>query len=128
MSITLDDLTLPDDLYWQDEFDWSPVTQSLTTTLTGAVVVEETELLEGREITLVSGYTFGWAHRALVSQLKSKESQINPIMTLSINGENRTVIWRRDPIAVEVKPLIQLIDPDDHDFYLLTLRFTEKSE
>lgn len=85
-------------------------------------------LYEGREITLVSGDTFGWAPHSLVSQLKSKESQINPVMTLGINGETRTVIWRRDPIAVEVKPLIQMVDPDDHDFYLLTLRFTEMSE
>ena len=128
MSITLDDLTLPDDLYWQDEFDWSPVSQSITPTITGALIVEENAFSEGREITLVSGDTFGWAPYALVSLLKSKESQINPVMTLGINGETRTVIWRRDPIAVEVKPLIQMVDPDDHDFYLLTLRFTEKSE
>ena len=128
MSITLDDLTLPDDLYWQDEFDWSPVSQSITPTITGALIVEENVFYEGREITLVSGDTFGWAPHSLVSQLRSKESQINPVMTLGINGETRTVIWRRDPIAVEVKPLIQMVDPDDHDFYLLTLRFTEMSE
>ena len=128
MSITLDELTLPEDLYWQDEFDWSPVAQSITHTLTGSLIVEESASSDGREITLVSGDTFGWATHALVSQLKDKESQVNPVMTLSINGEAKTVIWRRDPIGVEVKPLIQMIDPDDHDFYLLTLRFTEKSE
>jgi hypothetical protein len=41
MSITLSDgtttLTLNPDLYWADENDWSPVQQSVETTITGAL-------------------------------------------------------------------------------------------
>ena len=77
----------------------------------------------------LSGITFAWAKRSLVQQLKEKEAQLNTPMTLTLNdGRNFTVIWRRDPVGVEAKQLIQIADPGDNDNYLLTLRFTEKGE
>lgn len=129
MAITLDAIVLPDDLDWQDEFDWAPVAQTITPTLTGAIIVEENAVPEGRKITLVAGETFAWAKRSLVQQLKEKEAQLNTTMTLTLNdGRTFTVIWRRDPVGVEAKQLIQIADPSDNDNYLLTLRFTEKGE
>lgn len=125
MSITLDELTLPDDLNWQDEFDWAPVAQTQTPTLSGSILVEENTVPEGRPITLAAGDGFAWATRALVKQLKTKEAAINTPMTLAINDAlSFTVIWRRDPVGVEAKQLIQIADPVDGDWYLLTLRFT----
>ncbi|MNV78610.1 hypothetical protein D3C71_1721070 [compost metagenome] len=53
MNVTLNGLLLPDDLIWRDEFDWAPVEQVVTPTLTGALLVEETDKPEGRPITLV---------------------------------------------------------------------------
>ncbi|WP_429235043.1 hypothetical protein [Aeromonas salmonicida] len=55
MNVTLNSELLPDDLVWRDEFDWSPVEQVVTPTLSGVLLVEETPRLEGRPITLV-GY------------------------------------------------------------------------
>ncbi len=125
MSITLDGITLPDDLDWQDEFDWAPVAQTQTTTLTGSIIVEENAVPEGRPITLVAGEDFAWATRSLVKQLKAKEAIINTPMTLIINDSGSfTVVWRRDPVGVEAKQLIQIADPVDGDRYLLNLRFT----
>lgn len=125
MSITLDGLTLPDDLDWQDEFDWAPVAQTQTTTLTGSIIVEENAIPEGRPITLVAGDDFAWATRLQVKQLKTKEAVLNTPMTLTINDMGSfSVVWRRDPVGVEAKQLIQIADPVDGDRYLLTLRFT----
>jgi hypothetical protein len=42
MNVTLNGLHLPDDLIWRDEFDWAPVEQVVTPTLSGALLVEET--------------------------------------------------------------------------------------
>ncbi len=53
MNVTLNGLHLPDDLIWRDEFDWAPVEQVVTPTLSGALLVEETAKPEGRPITLV---------------------------------------------------------------------------
>lgn len=125
MSITLDELTLPDDLDWQDEFDWAPVAQTQTPTLSGSIIVEENAVPEGQPITLVAGEDFAWATRFLVKQLKTKEAVISTPMTLTINDAGSfTVIWRRDPVGVEAKQLLQIADPVDGDRYLLTLRFT----
>ena len=33
----LDDITLPDDLLWINEFDWNPVAQSTERSLSGAL-------------------------------------------------------------------------------------------
>lgn len=124
MAITLDAIVLPDDLDWQDEFDWAPVAQTITPTLSGAIIVEENEIPEGREITLVSDGG-AWATRGLVRQLKDKEAVLNTPMTLTLNdGRSFTVIWRRDPVGVEAKQVIRIADPDDNDFYEIILRLT----
>ncbi len=124
MAITLDAIVLPDDLDWQDEFDWAPVAQTITPTLSGAIIVEENEIPEGREITLVSDGG-AWATRGLVRQIKEKEAVLNTPMTLTLNDVRVfTVIWRRDPVGVEAKQVMRIADPDDSDFYEITLRFT----
>jgi len=125
MAITLDAIVLPDDLDWPDEFDWAPVAQTVTPTLTGALIVEENTVPEGRKITLASGETFAWAKRSLVRQLKEKEAVLNMPMTLTLNdGRTFHVIWWRDPVGVEAKQVMRVADPDDSDFYEIILRFT----
>ncbi len=48
----LDTLTLPTDLIWIDEFDWTPVQQTQTYSITGALIIESGVKKAGREITL----------------------------------------------------------------------------
>ena len=71
MNVTLNGLQLPDDLIWRDEFDWAPVEQVVTPTLSGALLVEETAKPEGRPITLV-----GHCPRATVLSVKALEAQV----------------------------------------------------
>jgi len=47
-------IPLPDDIEWPDENEWSPVTQQLEVSLSGAMLVEESMQLAGRPITLRS--------------------------------------------------------------------------
>ena len=119
MNVTLNGLFLPDDLVWRDEFDWSPVEQVVTPTLSGALLVEETATPEGRPITLV-----GHAPRATVLLLKALEAQVAQLMTLTLlDGVTRTVVWRRP--GVVATPLYELADPDGDHPYTLTLNLTE---
>ena len=39
--MTLDDIDLPDDLLWVNEYQWQPVAQETERTLTGALLVQE---------------------------------------------------------------------------------------
>ncbi|WP_368162874.1 hypothetical protein [Aeromonas sp. s6] len=119
MNVTLNGLLLPDDLVWRDEFDWSPVEQVVTPTLSGALLVEETATPEGRPITLV-----GHAPRATVLLLKALEAQVAQLMTLTLlNGQQREVVWRRPGIVAI--PVIEMADPEAGEPYALTLNFTE---
>ncbi|HIC8859632.1 hypothetical protein E5E96_20895 [Aeromonas sp. 1805] len=121
MNVTLNSISLPDDLVWRDEFDWAPVEQVVTPTLSGALLVEETTWPEGRPITLV-----GHCARATVQSLKALEAVPSQLLTLTLlDGIARTVIWRRP--GVVVTPLIEMADPEAGEPYALTLNFTEVS-
>lgn len=118
MNMRLNALALPEDLVWRDEFDWAPVEQSVTPTLSGALLVEETPMPFGRPITLV-----GVTHRALVLTLKGLEAEVLPALSLTLlDGVARQVIWRR-PGVVAV-PLYEIADPDADMPYSLTLNLT----
>lgn len=125
MALTLDSLTLPD-LIWVDEFDWTPVVQSVETTLTGAIVVETATRQAGRMITLQGGTDSGWASRALVKSLYTKAQTAALLMTLTLD-DARTfmVIFRQDATPIEARPIIDYRNPGDADFYQLTLRLLE---
>ncbi|MFQ2706691.1 hypothetical protein ACK3ZA_07410 [Aeromonas caviae] len=119
MNVTLNGLQLPDDLIWRDEFDWAPVEQVVTPTLSGALLVEETAKPEGRPITLV-----GHCPRATVLSVKALEAQAAQLMTLTLlDGLQREVFWRRP--GVVATPLIEMADPEAGEPYALTLNFTE---
>lgn len=119
MNVTLNSVQLPDDLVWRDEFDWAPVEQAVTPTLSGALLVEETARPAGRPITLM-----GVAPRALVLTLKALEAELAQTMTLTLlDGTPRRVFWRRP--GVVASPLYEIADPDAAMPYGLTLNLTE---
>ncbi|WP_148210414.1 hypothetical protein [Tolumonas auensis] len=117
---TLDNLILPDDVVWTDELDFSPVAQTITPTLTGAIIVEENAVPAGRPITLK-----GIATLALVKQLKTTEALINHQMPLVLSdGQTKTVIFKRP--GVSANSLIgDVSDPDINDPYEFTLNLME---
>ena len=56
----LDTITLPDDLLWINEFEWNPVKQNTERSLTGALLVQEGQLINGRPIFLSGNGEAGW--------------------------------------------------------------------
>lgn len=129
MAITLNGVELPQDLEWQDEFDWQPVASSYQRTLTGKMLVEEAPLIKGRPITLFGGPEACWVPRSLVLALKAMESTPsnpeNP-MTLNYHGQQIPVIWQRSGgPSVDAKPVQRVRNPGaDHKYYI-TLRLME---
>ena len=119
----LNDIELPDNLYWSDEFTWSPVDQATERTLTGSQVVEETPRIGGRPLTLEGA----WVSRATVEALKALEAQAATEMTLTLaDGRTFTVLWRRGSNAgVEAQPVFEAAPGVTPAFYRLTLRLME---
>lgn len=131
MSITLQYLStvlaLPDDLYWADEAAWHPVEQTSTRTITGALVVQAAERIAGRPITLQpEDGASAWMTRATLDTLRSWAAAPERVMTLTLRGIDREVIFRhQDGSAIDAQPIVHYSDVQNEDFYSATLRFME---
>ena len=79
---TSDHVDLPEDMYWQDEFDWQALAQATPQySLGGAVIVQQGTMLAGRPITL--GGEWIWLPRATLLTLAAWADVPELEMTLS---------------------------------------------
>ncbi|MGB0218352.1 MAG: hypothetical protein ACPGJF_03375 [Sinimarinibacterium flocculans] len=117
MPVTLGGITLPDDLVWIDEFDHDPVAQAAQRTLGGVHVLEETELVEGRPITL--GADEQWITRTTLLELQALAADAGQTHTLNLRGVEYTVAFRRP--AFRARPVIPFADPDAGDQYAVQI-------
>lgn len=123
--IKLAGIELPDDLDWSDEFEWESMSQVITPTLSGAIIVEEAAQVEGRPITLISDGQ-AWVTRATVLALHALAAAPSVPMQLDLNGRPFSVLWRRDNgVGLEARQLYRIADPDDQTPYEITLRLIE---
>ena len=117
----LDNLTLPEDLIWVDEFDWTPIEQTQTYSITGALIIQSGTKQAGRPITLAGGNDYGVISRATLKSLSAKLA-INSPMVLTLNDERVfSVLFNHAKNPIEAKPWIDYSTPDDADFYTLKI-------
>lgn len=120
--ITLDDVELPDQLQWADEFDWSPVKQTITPTVSGSLWVEESVSVVGRPITLLSNGGVWWARSAVLT-VKAMEAEPGKKMTLRLHdGREFKVTFRHDPVAVTASQIERNDAPQPDDEYELNIK------
>lgn len=106
--MTLDDLTLPDNVLWLDEFRFNQVEQSIERSLTGGMLIGQGVKQYGRPITLDI-----WLKRSVLDQLYSKEANTSPGFPLQLpDGREFTVVFDRGRgLAVEAEPIAPCVDP-----------------
>lgn len=124
MALTLDAITLPDDLIWSDEFDFVPMQQQESYTLTGALIVETGLKQAGRPITL-SGVDSGWITRQTLKSLYAKLSSAAVMVLTLQDARTFNVIWRNGQQPIEAKPVQENINFQDGDYYTLTIRLMQ---
>lgn len=103
--MTLDDIVLSDDLEWTDRLSWSPIEQTTEYSVTGALLMQESEKQSGRPITLQGSDDMAWLTRTTLDLLQAKKIQIGLTMTLTINGTDHTVKWLQSSGAIDVTPI-----------------------
>lgn len=124
MAIFLDGQELPADLQWIDEFDYSPVAQTLDHSIGGALMVQEGAKLAGRPVTL-SGGDWAWVTRATVKNLFGILLP-GHIMVLDLeDGRTLAVMWRFADTPIKSTPVIFQAPADDADGYYIELRLVE---
>lgn len=123
-NIVLDGLSLPGDLVYSDEYQWSVVERSAEYSLTGALLVEESLKQAGRPITLEAKNEFRgpiWLSRSDVDALVAKAAIPGKTMTLTLaDSRSFTVMFRET--GVKAEPVYHVAAHDDDDPYYLTLQ------
>jgi hypothetical protein len=117
----LDTLTLPEDLIWIDEFDWTPIEQSQSYSITGALIIETGTKQAGRQITLVGDTNSAMISRADLKILQSKLTATSPLVLTLNDTRTFNVIFNHAKNPIEAKPWIDYSTPDDADFYTLKI-------
>jgi len=130
MATTISDgtitVTLPDDMFWTDEHSWTPVEQTVSTSITGAAIVDIGTRTAGRPITLVSDEGHAWLPYSAVTQLKTWANTAGKTLTLSLRNANFTVMFRhQEKPAVDVAAVVDYNTPDAQDWFFGTLKFME---
>lgn len=114
------------DLYWSDENDWHPVQQTANRTLTGALVVSVAGMIAGRPVTLQpENESSAWMPLTTVTQLRNWASVPGQVLTLTLRGVARAVMFRHQDGGFEAKPLVHYNEANGADFYLCVVRLME---
>jgi len=118
-------LDLPAHLLWTDEFAFRQVEQSREYTSTGALIVDEWRKQTGRPVTLAGDVTYAWCQRGTLQTLNTWAGHPGLRMTLTRNGATHPVAWDHQAGAIEAEPIVDYAEPEEQDFYALTLKFVE---
>jgi hypothetical protein len=123
--MTLNEITLPDDLIWIDEFDDpNMVGQSETISLGGQVIVQTQARVSGRPITLQGSEKFGWVRRDTLLQIQVLAADPEAALALVMRGGAARPVVFRAP-RLKAVPLYEHADPDGNHPYIVTLYFME---
>ena len=123
-------LTLPQDLFWQDEFEWSPVAQAVEYSTNGALLVDIAVRQAGRSITLGGEGNSAWITRQDLQSLSNWAKLPGQVFTLDLRGQTFEVIFdhgtNEQTQAIAQAAVVQFSDMTSTDFYCnLALRFLE---
>ncbi|SFM68346.1 hypothetical protein [Thermodesulforhabdus norvegica] len=94
MAIILNDIVLPDDLDWVDQY-WVARIETGKYTLSGAYVVFSATRQAGRPITLRGGEDYAWIDESTFDALIAL-AELGQNMTLQIDDQVFTVRFRYD--------------------------------
>lgn len=78
----LDAVELPSNLYWANEFEFKPVSQTKQRGVTGRLIIQSAPLVFGQPITL----TGAWVTRAELLVLQAMENSIDTVRALTLNN------------------------------------------
>ena len=132
MSTTLGDITLPDDIQWIDEYQFSPVAQQVDIALNGALIIEGSKQLAGRPITLEGrlegSIGFSAISRETLEALRELSYDIldEPLELTLHDGRTFNVRFRfSDGAPVEAVPFKHIAPHYAADYYFPTIRLMQ---
>ena len=107
---------MPENLYWQNEFEHKSLAQSVERTVSGSAVIEYAPLSYGQAIKL----TGAWAIRAEVIALKMLEN-VNAVMSFISSSGTHSVVFDIEAGGVVANLLSPEVAPNSDTLYELTI-------
>lgn len=121
MGITLDDVTLPTDLIWSNEFKWDKKQIKTEYSINGSLIVQASTKKTGRIITLEGNKNTAWTTRETLLQLQTKAEVGGEWVLTWTDARTFNVMI----ISLEAEQLIHIIDPDLNHLYKIILNLLE---
>jgi hypothetical protein len=122
--ITINGITLPDELIWVDEYEWSTVKATTKRTVQGKHIVLRSLMPSdaGRSITLTSDNS--WTSRLLIHELHLLSNEVDLSLFLQMHdGRSYLCKFRHwDPPCLQAELLVPTAFPEDETLYKLTLK------
>jgi len=126
-TLNVNAIALRPDLYWSNEFSWSPITANEAISITGAAIIQRGKRIAGRRINLESGDDTAWVTRAQLDALVALRNTKPELVTLTF-GDGRTfnVIFNDvDGQSIEADALQPGKKPEPGDSFRIKLKFLE---
>jgi hypothetical protein len=124
-------ILLPPDMWWENEFSWSPTTSKVEPSITGASIIQVSKRLDGRPITLKSRPDGAFLTRAQMEALHTLNA-LSPAAVFPVemgNGVEYTVMFdNSDSKAIEAEAFMPGKEPAPGDYFIATLRLLEVNE
>lgn len=122
---TLDTVHLPRGMVWIDEHDWLPVEKSTEYSITGALLVDASQCLAGRPITLQGSADAGWIRRDVLAQVRALASVPDAVYTLTLaDGRTFSVMFEGGK-SLQATPVARPEIPPANYPYAATVRLIE---
>ncbi len=119
MTISLNGVTLDDDLYWEDEHSYPASAQNLLRTVLGNTIIQTMPLVDGHDIVLVAkkegeGYV-GFFTRTQIDGFKILEANGTPV-SFVFGSETHQVIVKSG--GVKMEPLFSYSSKSSTDKFI----------
>lgn len=128
-QVTLEELLLPNDLLWSDEFDWSPVEATNTYTLTGSLIIEQGTKQAGRPISLGAEPDMAFVTRATVQTLRNWAAIAGRKFKLVFQYPSDTrqflVVFNHADEPISAEPVKGFPGHESNDWFRISLKFLE---
>ncbi|MGE4519557.1 MAG: hypothetical protein AB7E04_08630 [Desulfobacteraceae bacterium] len=125
--MTLDDIILPDDLDWVNEFNWSPVIRNQQYGADGALFISDSVKQAGRPISFQGEQNTCWITRSEMQALNALLLQPDKTMTLTLSdGRQFTIMFDHASGAIETEKVLKGSYFDSTEYYQInSINFIE---
>jgi len=113
---------LPDDIFFDNEFDQPTVRQSSRLSIGGKHIHQRGQTFKGRKIALTGTESIAWlARKDVVIVQQMANTALNEQYELTLGDKTYSVIFDYENAPFVAKPVVACSDPNDESWYTFSI-------